>query len=112
MVRSVRFAEKTVAEVLGRSVRDALRHFEAVAEDPAGAGLRKDEAEIAAQALREIVNRLGFLDEVGVGYLTLDRPASTLSGGEAQRIRLATQGGTPPLRGRVGPGRALPRGAP
>ncbi len=53
--------------------------------------LRKAEKEIAHEVLREIDNRLSFLDSVGLGYLTLDRSAATLSGGEAQRIRLATQ---------------------
>ncbi|MDP6041663.1 MAG: excinuclease ABC subunit UvrA, partial [Candidatus Latescibacteria bacterium] len=50
--------------------------------------------EIAAPLIREIENRLSFLDKVGVGYLSLNRPATTLSGGEFQRIRLATQIGT------------------
>src|SRR5213079_1273671 len=44
--------------------------------------------------VREIASRLGFLDDVGLGYLTLDRAAATLAGGEAQRIRLATQIGS------------------
>ena len=61
---------------------------------------------IASQILREIDSRLGFLDSVGLSYLTLSRAAATLSGGEAQRIRLATQIGsglvTVMVRGDVG----------
>jgi excinuclease ABC subunit A len=53
--------------------------------------LDEREKAIAADALREVQNRLRFLDDVGLGYLSLDRVASTLSGGEAQRIRLASQ---------------------
>lgn len=56
--------------------------------------LDTNETKIAEQILKEINNRLGFLAEVGLGYLTLDRSANTLSGGEAQRIRLATQIGS------------------
>src|SRR5206468_8173248 len=51
-------------------------------------------ATIAAPILKELTTRLTFLDDVGVGYLTLDRTAATLAGGEAQRIRLATQIGS------------------
>jgi len=56
--------------------------------------LSKMKAEIADQILREVKNRLKFLENVGLAYLTLDRAANTLSGGEAQRIRLATQIGS------------------
>src|ERR671924_605121 len=59
-----------------------------------GLGLSETERQIARLILREIDERLRFLDNVGVGYLSLDRAAATLSGGEAQRIRLATQIGS------------------
>ena len=66
------------------SVVDALARL-------ASLRLRKTERQVAAETLQEIQNRLGFLDAVGLSYLTLDRSAATLSGGEAQRIRLASQ---------------------
>ena len=77
---------------LGRlSVRDARRWIEAL---QAGGVLAGREAEIARDLLPEILGRLAFLEQVGLGYLTLDRGAPTLSGGEAQRIRLAAQLGS------------------
>jgi len=59
-----------------------------------GLTLSDEQRQIAAEVLREIRNRLGFLRDVGLGYLSLDRESGTLSGGEAQRIRLATQIGS------------------
>ena len=79
----------TSADVAGLSVTDAL-DWAAVLADR----VTERERTIARQVLKEIVARLGFLVDVGLDYLTLDRASVSLSGGEAQRIRLATQIGT------------------
>jgi excinuclease ABC subunit A len=84
---AVRFRGRNIAEFTAESVDSASRTF-------AGLSLRGREADIARDILPEIGNRLAFLREVGLGYLTLDRAAPTLSGGEAQRIRLAAQLGS------------------
>ena len=84
---AVRFHGQTIAEVTQRSVAASLRYFEKLK-------LEAREREIARDVTSELVSRLGFLDLVGLGYLTLDRGAPTLSGGEAQRIRLAAQLGS------------------
>jgi len=78
---------KSIAEVASMSVTEALGFFK-------GLRLSVKEAVISRQILKEIISRLGFLVNVGLDYLTLDRQAGTLSGGEAQRIRLATQIGS------------------
>ena len=79
--------DKNIAEISDLSIRDAVHFFENVT-------LSEKEKIIARQILKEINSRLGFLKNVGLDYLTLSRSASTLSGGEAQRIRLATQIGS------------------
>jgi excinuclease ABC subunit A len=88
---SVRVGGRGIAEYTSLPIEDAVSAFEQVALNPR-------EEQIAGGILREIKNRLRFLTTVGLGYLTLDRTSSTLSGGEGQRIRLATQIGSQ-LRG-------------
>jgi excinuclease ABC subunit A len=78
-----------ITEVNRMSIGDALEHFEGME-----AHLNDRDLKIAEEILKEIRARLGFMTEVGLEYLTLDREASTLSGGESQRIRLATQIGS------------------
>ena len=84
---AVRFQGKNIADFTALSVTAALSELQ---------NLRLDErdAEIARDIVGELRSRLSFLEEVGLPYLTLDRPAPTLSGGEAQRIRLASQLGS------------------
>ena len=85
--RFVRIGERNIVEVSALPVRDAAVFAGRLA-------LTSGEAEIARPILREIEARLGFLVDVGLDYLTLDRGAATLSGGEGQRVRLATQIGS------------------
>jgi len=81
---SVRVKRRTIADYVNLPISEALDVFDALT-------LTDREAIIAERILREIQERLRFLHDVGVGYLTLGRSAATLSGGEGQRIRLATQ---------------------
>ena len=85
--RQVRVNGKNLCDLCGLTVEEALRFFEQVTLSP-------QEAEIADKLLQEIRERLRFLNDVGLEYLTLDRLSSTLSGGEAQRIQLATSLGS------------------
>ena len=84
---AVSFARKNIAEITKLDVVSALKFFGEVTLSPR-------QGIIAAEVLKEITARLQFMVDVGVGYLGLDRAAPTLSGGEAQRIRLATQIGS------------------
>jgi len=84
---AVRIGDKNIQQVTGMSIKFAHEYF-------ANIKLNKREQEIARQIMKEIRERLGFLVNVGLDYLTLNRRAGTLSGGEAQRIRLATQVGS------------------
>lgn len=88
---AVRVGLRSIADYAALPISQALRALERIE-------LSARERQIVGLVMKEICGRLSFLTEVGVGYLTLDRPASTLSGGEAQRIRLATQLGSQ-LRG-------------
>jgi excinuclease ABC subunit A len=83
----VRFNGKSISEVTAMSIKQALAFFE-------GPKLSAQEREIARLILKEVNERLKFLADVGLDYLTLERTAGTLSGGEGQRIRLATQIGS------------------
>lgn len=83
----VRIGGKNIVEITALTTEDARHFFESLS-------LTEKEAQIASVVLREIGSRLQFLLDVGLNYLTLDRRANTLSGGEAQRIRLASQLGS------------------
>jgi excinuclease ABC subunit A len=85
--RAVRVKGRTLTEHVNLPISEALKVFESLE-------LTDRESLIANRILREIRDRLRFLNDVGVGYLTLGRSAATLSGGEGQRIRLATQIGS------------------
>jgi excinuclease ABC subunit A len=85
----VRIAQKHVGEIAEMSVKRAGEWFEALPKD-----LNKKQMEIAVRVLKEIRERLKFLVDVGLEYLTLARASGTLSGGESQRIRLASQIGS------------------
>lgn len=85
--RAVKIGGKTISGITTLSVLNACTFFENIA-------LKGKSRIIAQRILKEVIERLGFLDNVGLGYLTLDRSANTLSGGESQRIRLATQIGS------------------
>lgn len=83
-ILAVKINDKSIIDLTDLSIKKSLEFFENLK-------LNKKEFEIAKIILKEIKERLSFLDQVGLNYLTLSRNAGTLSGGEAQRIRLATQ---------------------
>lgn len=86
---SVKLAGKDLSELAGLAIDDALAFFSGLSEQ-----LNARQLAIGERAVKEIIERLRFLENVGLAYLTLDRNARTLAGGEAQRIRLATQIGS------------------
>ena len=88
-VLKITIAKKNIIDATGFSIADAIEFFGNVNDQ-----LTETEQQIAKLILQEINSRLSFLEHVGLSYLTLSRPANTLSGGEAQRIRLATQIGS------------------
>ena len=86
-VLAVRIADRSIAEVCAMTIDETVAFFK-------GLKLNKRDAKIAVLVVKEINDRLGFLLDVGLDYLTLARASATLSGGEAQRIRLASQIGS------------------
>lgn len=86
-VLSVKVGEKNIAEFTDLSVKDAIEYMDTLTFTPT-------QLKIGEQVIKEIKERLMFLDNVGLNYITLSRMAGTLSGGETQRIRLATQIGS------------------
>jgi len=86
-VLAVTIGDKSIAQICELSIADCAQFLKKIS-------LNAREKQIADRVLKEVHARLGFLLDVGLDYLSLDRPAGTLSGGEAQRIRLATQIGS------------------
>ncbi|HMA18046.1 MAG TPA: excinuclease ABC subunit UvrA, partial [Thermoanaerobaculia bacterium] len=84
---AVKVGGRSIDEIAGETIGESISFFDALALTPR-------ESEIAGKILKEIRDRLGFLANVGIGYLNLSRGAASLSGGESQRIRLATQIGS------------------
>ena len=84
---SVKVGEKSIIEFTALSIKEAMGFLDSLS-------LTEQEYTIARRILKEIKERLGFMKDVGLDYLTLDRTSATLSGGEGQRIRLATQIGS------------------
>ncbi len=96
--RAVTIGARSLGDVVDMSISEAAAFFEGLPVEGSGRPARADQpmlsAEIAGPILKEVGERLRFLRDVGLEYLTLGRAAGTLSGGEAQRIRLATQIGS------------------
>jgi excinuclease ABC subunit A len=88
---AVKVGGLSISQYAGLTIEESVKSFEKIK-------LSEREEKVAGLVLKEIISRLNFLNTVGLGYLTLDRPSATLSGGEGQRIRLATQIGSQ-LRG-------------
>lgn len=87
VVLGIRVSDKNIIDITKLSIDEALEYFQNLK-------LTDKEKIIANEILKEIINRLSFLKNVGLDYLTLSRSTKTLSGGESQRIRLATQMGS------------------
>jgi len=88
-VLNIKIGSKNIVEIVSKTIKETMQFFTTLEDS-----LSDKNLEIGKQIIQEIKNRLRFLTEVGVDYLTLDRSADTLAGGEAQRIRLATQIGS------------------
>ncbi len=90
-ILAVKIKNHSIYDVSTKSIDEARKFFSSLAADK---NMSARDKKISSQILKEIIARLEFLNNVGLNYLTLDRAANTLSGGEAQRIRLATQIGS------------------
>ena len=86
---AVKINKKTIFEISSLSIKDAKNWFEYLENNLTG-----NRKEISEKIIKEIINRLNFLNDVGLGYLNLSRSSTSLSGGETQRIRLASQIGS------------------
>ncbi len=84
---SIKIGDKNISEITHMSIKEALDYF-------ADLRLGEKELQVGSEVIKEIKRRLGFLNSVGLDYLTLDRTTETLAGGEEQRVRLATQIGS------------------
>jgi len=84
---AIKIGDKNIAQITKMSIRQSLTHFTDLK-------LSEKETQVGHEVIKEIKRRLGFLNSVGLDYLTLDRTTETLAGGEEQRVRLATQIGS------------------
>src|SRR5690606_7994281 len=95
VILAITVADKSIADLVTMTVSDLKEFFKQLKPGKTSVHpLEKQEWTIMQQLIEEVTARLGYLEDVGLQYLTLDRSAVTLSGGELQRIRLATQIGT------------------
>jgi len=93
-VLSITIADRSIFDLTGMSIEEVKDFFRVMSPENKKTPLTKSEYIIARLIIQEVISRLDFLHNVGLSYLTLSRSANTLSGGEAQRIRLATQIGS------------------